>query len=95
MGYNINVFKKEFNSKIVKKIIKKKAYVNKYYCVGCGTCVKVCPLNTITVPNGITAKVDFDKCVGCGKCSSVCPATTINILEMSGGTTNEKEKTMV
>lgn len=75
---------------MTKTIIKKKAYVNKTYCVGCGTCIKVCPLNAITVPNGIYAKVDFNKCVGCGRCASVCPATTIELTQILGGQINEK-----
>lgn len=68
-----------------KKIIKKKAYVDKNFCVACGTCVNVCPINAIDVKNGIFAEVNIDKCVGCGKCSKVCPATTIEIRELFGG----------
>lgn len=64
---------------------KKKAFVNKNYCVACGSCMKVCPLKAITVNNGVFAEVDINKCVGCGKCVAICPASTIEILSVSGG----------
>jgi len=57
----------------------KKAYVGKNYCVACGVCEKKCPLKAISIFNGISAKVHFDKCVGCGKCAKACPASVIEI----------------
>lgn len=64
-----------------RKRIKKKAIVDENYCVACGVCAKNCPLNAITIKNGIFAIVDFIKCVGCGKCSNICPASVIEIKE--------------
>lgn len=64
---------------MTKKIIRKKAYVDKNYCVACGTCTKECPLNAITIPKGTIAEVNFDKCVGCSKCAKICPASAIEI----------------
>lgn len=51
-------------------------------CVACGSCIKVCPLSAITVPDGIKAKVDKNKCVGCGKCALACPANVISIMQV-------------
>ncbi len=48
-------------------------------CVACGSCMKVCPRQAISVPKGIIAQVDPDKCIGCGKCSLECPARLISI----------------
>lgn len=59
--------------------IKRKAIIDKDYCVACGTCVKVCPLHLISIEQGVFAKIDNDKCIGCGKCSKVCPASIIEI----------------
>jgi ferredoxin len=50
-------------------------------CVACGCCMKVCPLQSISVPKGICAEINANKCVGCGKCALCCPAQVITILE--------------
>lgn len=62
-----------------KNIIRKKAYVDKNYCVACGVCVNTCPLNAIEIHKGQYASVDINKCVGCKKCANMCPASTIEI----------------
>lgn len=59
--------------------IKKKAIIDKDYCVACGTCVKVCPLQIIHIEQGVFAEINYDRCVGCGKCAKSCPASVINI----------------
>ncbi|MCI8415996.1 MAG: 4Fe-4S binding protein [Lachnospiraceae bacterium] len=58
---------------------KRKAAVNIQECVACGCCIKVCPKGAITVPKGISAKVDEALCVGCGKCAKECPASIITL----------------
>ncbi|MBE6070547.1 MAG: 4Fe-4S dicluster domain-containing protein [Clostridium butyricum] len=68
-----------------KGLVRKQALVNKEYCVGCGSCIQVCPLKAISINNGTFAMVDINKCVGCGKCAYTCPASTIEILTISGG----------
>lgn len=59
--------------------IKKKAIVDKEYCVACGSCVKVCPLQIITIEGGVFANINLEKCVGCGKCAKTCPASVIEV----------------
>ena len=67
---------------------KKEKLYNKNKCIGCCTCVDVCPENalTLTVNDGIVT--DFEKCVLCGKCTDVCPT---HALEMSGKEYSEDE----
>lgn len=60
--------------------MKKIAYVLPE-CVACGCCVKKCPLGAISVPKGISAKIDESKCIGCGKCAKACPGQVITIIE--------------
>ena len=54
---------------------KRYAQVDKEYCVSCGTCTKACPLQAISVPDGISAVVELARCIGCGLCarmSGIC-----------------------
>lgn len=62
---------------------RRKAVVDRQLCVACGSCVKVCPLQAITLFQGVTAQVNQDKCVGCGKCVRECPASVIELQEVS------------
>lgn len=45
-------------------------------CIGCGKCVKECPVDAIEL-NNFLAKIDYDKCINCGKCIKVCPTNAI------------------
>ena len=53
--------------------------VNHDLCLGCGTCVRVCPndaINMIETASGLlVAEVDDSKCSYCGLCTKVCPGT--------------------
>ena len=62
--------------------LRKRAFVDARFCVACGCCVKVCPLQAIAVVRGVAARVDGAKCVGCGKCARECPASVIEIREV-------------
>lgn len=58
---------------------KRKAVINRDYCVACGTCLKVCPKKALSIYKGMYAEVDYNLCVGCAKCSNICPAETIEM----------------
>jgi ferredoxin len=60
---------------------KRVATIDEVYCVGCGSCIKVCPKDAISVPRGVVAQVDMEKCVGCGLCAKMCPASVIEIVK--------------
>lgn len=68
------------NTDTQRKSIRKKAQVNKDFCVACGACAKVCPKNAIKIMKGVFAEVDKNQCVGCLKCVNICPASTIEII---------------
>ncbi len=63
---------------------KRRAQVGQESCVACGCCVKVCPLQAISVYKGMYAVVNAAKCVGCSKCAKECPASVIEIMEVQG-----------
>jgi pyruvate formate lyase activating enzyme len=47
-------------------------------CIGCGTCVEVCPNSAIALtPNGIVT--DLELCRLCGNCAEVCPTKATEI----------------
>jgi Na+-translocating ferredoxin:NAD+ oxidoreductase RNF subunit RnfB len=50
-----------------------------YGCLGYGTCARVCPVNAITVTNGL-AKVNKDLCIACGRCVPACPRSIIKLV---------------
>lgn len=49
------------------------------YCLGCGTCVKRCGHDALTIVHK-RAMVDPEKCVLCGYCGGVCPDFAIKII---------------
>lgn len=61
---------------------------NKSQCIGCGSCVAVCPENALTLTKTGGIVTDFEKCILCGKCTEVCPTKAI---EMSGRNYSEEE----
>lgn len=51
-----------------------------YGCLGLGTCIRVCPVDAISLtPEGLIA-VDEGICIGCGKCTSECPKKVIQMV---------------
>ena len=45
-------------------------------CTGCGTCVKHCPQDAITLPAG-KARINTDECISCFCCLEFCPSDVI------------------
>lgn len=61
---------------------KKKAHIDRKYCVACGECRYTCPKHAIEIVKGSFASVNRLLCVGCRKCSNVCPTGSIEIIEV-------------
>ncbi|MCG8400933.1 MAG: 4Fe-4S binding protein [Firmicutes bacterium] len=52
------------------------ARVIRSLCIGCGACVKMCPLGAITVRANL-ARVDGARCDECEECIFACPKGAI------------------
>ena len=48
-------------------------------CIGCGSCVKVCPEHVLGMARGKPAIINGPKCVGHGLCVDVCPVGGISL----------------
>ncbi len=53
-------------------------------CVACGTCMRLCPADALSVPRGLRAVVDAARCIGCGKCAQGCPAGVAALIDREG-----------
>ena len=64
-------------------------------CIACGTCVKVCPANAISIEKDgkvlRSFKIDMKKCIFCGNCQYHCPVAAIKHGESFELATAEKE----
>ena len=64
------------------------AFVDEERCVGCLTCVRICPFGVATVEE--TAVMPQEECQACGLCAAQCPAAAIALKRF--GTNKMKEE---
>ncbi|HNW31557.1 MAG TPA: aldo/keto reductase [Caldisericia bacterium] len=60
------------------KAIPRKMLVS-FWCIGCGTCVKFCPQEAISLSEN-KAVIDHDKCVVCTYCTGQCPLHCLRVI---------------
>jgi len=48
-------------------------------CIGCGTCLLVCPHAVLSLTNGKIEIADRDACMECGACSRNCPVEALSV----------------
>ena len=58
-----------------------KPVVDAETCVGCGTCVNVCPQGVFELKEGKAVVVKPESCIGCRACEAQCPQGAIKVVE--------------
>lgn len=59
--------------------------VDKTKCIGCGTCVAICPVGAISFDENGKAQIDRTKCIRCGSCEASCPVEAIDLSRSDDG----------
>lgn len=57
------------------------AAVNNEKCIGCSTCIEICPMDAITLGEDATARIDYIRCIGCGHCVTKCDRNAMTLRE--------------
>ncbi len=53
-------------------------------CKGCGTCVKRCQMEALSVDRK-KAVLDLNRCIGCGLCVGTCPTGSLSLVRKPKG----------
>lgn len=61
------------------------ASVNADLCTGVGDCIARCPLDAVTMVEGV-ATIELARCIGCGLCVPVCPEDAIVMVKKEAET---------
>lgn len=56
-----------------------KVNISKKTCIGCKSCIKICPQAALSLSDEKKAVVDASKCIGCFECITVCQPKAINL----------------
>ena len=47
-------------------------------CVGCGSCVRACPMGYLQLVDGKAAPRERRRCIGCMHCVAACPKKAVH-----------------
>lgn len=66
--------------RFLKPFLEKKPVVKREKCVGCGICVRACPVEGKAIEvSGGKAEYDYSKCIKCYCCQEMCPEKAITV----------------
>ena len=53
-------------------------------CVGCGSCVRLCPMGYLVMEDGVPRIRERRRCIECGHCEATCPRQAISLTPSHG-----------
>lgn len=62
--------------------------INTERCVGCGSCVRLCPMGYLTLEDGVPRIRERRRCIGCGHCMATCPKQAVTLIPPEGVVTS-------
>ena len=80
--YEAHIIDKRCPAKVCKALIN--YYIDPDRCVGCGICLKNCPVDAIEGGSRMIHVIDQGKCTKCGTCFDVCPPKVKAVIKVSG-----------
>lgn len=74
--YEEHIIDKKCQAKVCKSLL---TYTINEKCIGCGLCVKRCPVNVITGERRKLHVIDNENCIKCGNCVDACKFNAISV----------------
>ena len=68
-----------FAKRLLRRLFTSRPHVDAQACRLCGECMRVCPVEAISMDKRV--KIDYDKCIRCFCCQETCPHGAIGVKE--------------
>lgn len=81
LSINLRIFRNQKinQTELIKEEFARKRLFVSGFCKGCGTCIKACPNQALSLQEG-RAVIDYSRCLTCGYCVPHCPSFAMRIV---------------